>query len=489
MIPVILSGGSGSRLWPLSRKQYPKQFLNLLGDHTLLQQTVMRLPEKQFGKPFLVCNQLHRFIVREQMQQISRSTHSVLLEPFGRNTAPAVALSAMLITEEEGDDLMLVLPADHVIRDLPAFHAALERGRAEAEAGKLVLFGIVPTAPETGYGYVKSHSVNGLEAVPVERFVEKPDRATAISFLASGDYFWNSGMFMFKASRFLQELKKFQPDIYDICQLSLERKFRDLDFWRIDPDSFAFCPDDSIDYAIMEKTEDAVVVPLQAGWSDVGSWSALWEEQDKDPQFNLVKGAAELIDTEHCYVHTTHRMVSLIGMQDTVVIETKDAVLVANINKVQDVKQLVKKLEQEDRPEAQHHREMFRPWGSVDAIDKGQRFGVQHLTIQPEQSISLHRHLHRSEHWVVVSGCAQATIGEETILMGENQSTYIPAGVFHRLSNPGQVPLEIIEIQTGSYLQDKDIERVADMYGRVNERDSTPAQNWPMAQGVRIVPH
>ncbi len=471
MIPVILSGGSGSRLWPLSRKQYPKQFLNLLGQHTLLQQTVMRLPEKQFGKPFLVCNQLHRFIVREQMQQIGRDTHSVLLEPFGRNTAPAVALSAMLITENGGDDLMLVLPADHVIKDEKAFHAALERARIEAESGKLVLFGIVPTAPETGYGYIKSQSVNGVEAVPVERFVEKPDRTTAIKFLESGDYFWNSGMFMFKASRFLQELKKFQPDIYDTCQLSLSRKFRDLDFWRIDPDSFAFCPDDSIDYAIMEKTEDAVLIPLQAGWSDVGSWSALWDEQEKDNKLNLIKGNAELIDTERSYIHTTHRMVSLIGMEDTVVIETKDAVLVANLNKVQDVKNLVQKLEKEDRAEVQHHREKFRPWGSVDAIDKGTRFGVQHLTIQPGQSISLHRHMHRSEHWVVVSGCAQATINDETELLHENQSTYIPAGVYHRLTNPGLVPLEIIEIQSGSYLKDNDIERKDDMYGRVNVLD------------------
>ncbi len=489
MIPVILSGGSGSRLWPLSRKQHPKQFLNLLGEHTLLQQTVLRLPEKPFGKPFLVCNHLHRFVVREQLQEIKREPSNVLLEPFGRNTAPAVTLAAMLIQEEETvDDLMLVLPADHVIRDVPAFHAALERARVEAEKGKLVLFGIVPTAPETGYGYVKSSQVNGLEAVPVERFVEKPDQQTAMSFLASGDYFWNSGMFMFKASRFLEEVKALQPDIYDTCQLSLERKYRDLDFWRLDADSFAFCPDDSIDYAIMERTQDAVLVPLQAGWSDVGSWSALWEEQEKDEQSNFLKGNVEIQQSENCYVHTTHRMVSLIGMKNTVVIETKDAVLVADLDQVQDVKNVVKKLEQAGRQEAQHHREVYRPWGSYDAIDQGQRFGVKHITVQPGQSLSLHRHLHRAEHWVVVHGVGEVTIGEQSFLITENQSTYIPQGEFHRLANPGKVPLEIIEVQTGTFLGDEDIERVADVYGRVDPHDPLPASNLLMASGIRILP-
>ncbi|HAX7424537.1 TPA: mannose-1-phosphate guanylyltransferase/mannose-6-phosphate isomerase [Escherichia coli] len=488
MIPVILSGGSGSRLWPLSRKQYPKQFLNLLGDHTLLQQTVMRLPEKGFGRPFLVCNHLHRFIVREQLQAIQRDPYTVLLEPFGRNTAPAVTLAAMMIAEEApADDLMLVLPADHVIRDVPAFHAALERGRVQAEQGKLVLFGIVPTAPETGYGYVKSTTVNGVQPVPVERFVEKPNLETAVQFLASGDYFWNSGMFLFSASRFLEEVRALQPDIYDTCYLTLQRKYRDLDFWRLDADSFAFCPDDSIDYAIMEKTRDAVVVPLQAGWSDVGSWSALWEEQERDEHNNFLKGNVNVRGTENCYVHTTHRMVSLIGMQDTVVIETKDAVLVAARDQVQDVKNVVKYLEQHDRQEAQHHREVFRPWGSYDAIDQGVRFGVKHITVQPGQSLSLHRHLHRAEHWVVVRGVGEVTIGDDTYLMTENQSTYIPQGEYHRLANPGKVPLEIIEVQTGTFLDDEDIDRVADVYGRVNPHDSPVSSQALMASGVRVM--
>ncbi|MDO9322610.1 MAG: mannose-1-phosphate guanylyltransferase/mannose-6-phosphate isomerase [Pseudomonas sp.] len=468
MIPIILSGGSGSRLWPLSRKQFPKQFLALTGDHTLFQQTIERLNFDGVQPPMIVCNIEHRFIVEEQLSALKLETQAIVLEPFGRNTAPAVAIAAMKLLNEDRDELLLVLPADHVLEDHKAFQRALALATIAAENGELVLFGVPANKPETGYGYIKSAPDALLpEGVSrVAKFVEKPDAQKATEFVKSGDYFWNSGMFLFRASRFLDELKKHEPDIYDTCLLALERSTYDGEQINIDAATFECCPNDSIDCAVMEKTQRACVVPLDAGWSDVGCWSSLWDVKEKDSNGNVTQGDVVVRDSFNCLVHGNGKLVSVIGLQDIVVVETKDAMMIAHKDRVQEVKQLVNTLNEQGRTETQTHCEVYRPWGSYDSVDMGGRFQVKHITVKPGAQLSLQMHHHRAEHWIVVSGTAQVTCNEKTFLLTENQSTYIPITAVHRLANPGKIPLEIIEVQSGSYLGEDDIERLEDVYGR-----------------------
>jgi mannose-1-phosphate guanylyltransferase/mannose-6-phosphate isomerase len=480
LIPVILSGGSGTRLWPLSRELYPKQLLPLIGERTMLQQTAARLAGvEEVAPPVVVCNESHRFMVAEQLRELGVSAQAIVLEPVGRNTAPAVAVAALVALENTGatgshdtagsaDPVLIVLPADHVIRDVDAFRAAVAAGRAAADAGRLVTFGIVPDRPETGYGYIRRGPGDG-PAYPVAEFVEKPDAETARAYVESGVYFWNSGMFMFRASVYLAELQRHAPEILAPCKAAVAAATRDLDFTRLPGDSFAQCPSDSIDYAVMEKTHSAVVVPLDAGWSDVGSWSALQDALPNDEQGNVVAGDVIAEHSEGCYLHSTSRLIAAVGLRDHVVVETKDAVLVAPRTRVQDVKALVARLKDQGRYETALHREVFRPWGSYDSVDSGERFQVKRLVVKPGASMSLQLHHHRAEHWVVVSGTARITRGEETFLLGENESTFIPMGTRHRIENPGKVTLHIIEVQSGSYLGEDDIVRFEDVYGRANE--------------------
>ncbi|MFN3769658.1 MAG: mannose-1-phosphate guanylyltransferase/mannose-6-phosphate isomerase [Ectopseudomonas guguanensis] len=468
MTPIILSGGSGSRLWPLSRKLYPKQFLALTGEQTLFQQTLQRLSFEGMQPPVLVANQEHRFIVLEQLDQIGQQAQMLLLEPFGRNTAPAVAMAALQLVAEGRDELMLVLPADHVLDDQQAFRQALALATVAAEKGEMVLFGVPADRPETGYGYIRSQ-VDGTLPDGVARvasFVEKPDAQRATEYVKSGDYYWNSGMFLFRASRFLEELKHHDVDIYDTCLLALERSQRDGTQVAIDPATFACCPDNSIDYAVLEKTSRACVVPLAAGWNDVGSWSSIWEVHDKDEAGNVTKGDVVVEDSRNCLIHGNGKLVSVLGLEDIVVVETKDAMMVAHKDRVQDVKKLVSKLDQQGRSETQNHCEVYRPWGSYDSVDMGGRFQVKHITVKPGAQLSLQMHHHRAEHWIVVSGTAKVTCDDKEFLLTENQSCYIPMTSVHRLANPGKIPLEIIEVQSGTYLGEDDIERLEDVYGR-----------------------
>jgi mannose-1-phosphate guanylyltransferase / mannose-6-phosphate isomerase len=470
LTPVILSGGAGTRLWPLSRELYPKQLLALTGERTMLQQTALRLSGLAAASPVVVCNEAHRFLVAEQLRQLKMDTRAVVLEPFGRNTAPAIALAALAALKmAPGDDPeLLVLPADHVIRDVPAFQKAVRTALPAVQQGKLVTFGIVPSAPETGYGYIQrgSETAAATGLFQIARFVEKPDLERATQFLKSGDYLWNSGMFMFRASRYLEELGKFAPQIARVCRESFENAQSDLDFMRVDARTFENCPSDSIDYAVMEKTSDAVVVPLAAGWSDVGSWSALHEASDADGHGNVSRGDVISEDSNGNYLYAESRLVATVGLRDHVVVETKDAVLVAPKDRVQDVKKLVTRLKEAGRYEHSLHREVFRPWGSYDSIENGERFQVKRLKVKPGATLSLQMHHHRAEHWIVVSGTARITRGEEVFLLEENQSTYIPIGVKHRIENPGMIPLHIIEVQSGSYLGEDDIVRFDDRYGR-----------------------
>nr|WP_298174701.1 mannose-1-phosphate guanylyltransferase/mannose-6-phosphate isomerase [uncultured Pseudomonas sp.] len=468
MIPVILSGGSGSRLWPLSRKQYPKQFLALTGDDTLFQQTIKRLAFEGMQAPVLVCNKEHRFIINDQLKAQKLASQALILEPFGRNTAPAVAIAALQLVAQGRDELLLILPADHVLEDQKAFQRALALATLAAERGEMVLFGIPALRPETGYGYIKARSDKGLPdgVTRVQEFVEKPDEARAQQFVESGDYYWNSGMFLFRASRYLEELQRHEPDIYDTCLLALERSSLDGDTINIDAPTFACCPDNSIDYAVMEKTTRACVVPLTAGWNDVGSWSSIWDVHEKDADGNVTKGDVVVHDSRNCLVHGNGKLVSVIGLDDIVVVETKDAMMIAHRDHVQDVKKVVNTLDSQGRSETQNHCQVFRPWGSYDSVDMGGRFQVKHITVNPGATLSLQMHHHRAEHWIVVSGTAEVTCDDRVFLLTENQSTYIPMTSVHRLSNPGKIPLEIIEVQSGSYLGEDDIERLEDVYGR-----------------------
>jgi mannose-1-phosphate guanylyltransferase / mannose-6-phosphate isomerase len=471
LTPVILSGGAGTRLWPLSRELYPKQLLPLTGVRTMLQQTVLRLEGLAAAAPVIVCNEAHRFLVAEQLRQLKVVPRATILEPFGRNTAPAIALAAHAALKGIGadanavDPVLLVLPADHVIRDVPAFHRAVRVAVGAAESGKLVTFGIVASTPETGYGYIqRGAATHG--AFGIVRFVEKPNSQSAAEFVRSGDYYWNSGMFVFRARRYLQELTRFAPEMARICEGAFRGATADLDFTRIDASAFEPCPADSIDYAVMEKTTDAVVVPLSAGWSDVGSWSSLHEAGEADAHGNVTHGDIVSEDTQGSYLYAESRLVAAVGLREHVVVETKDAVLVAPKGRVQDVKKLVLRLKERGRYEHSLHREVFRPWGSYDSIENGPRFQVKRLKIKPGAALSLQMHHHRAEHWVVVAGTARITRGADVFLLEENQSTYIPIGVKHRIENPGMIALEIIEVQSGSYLGEDDIVRLEDVYGR-----------------------
>jgi len=474
LIPLILSGGSGTRLWPLSREMYPKQLLPLIGKRTMLQETAARvsgLPD--LAAPIVVCNESHRFMVAEQMRECGTTPQAIILEPVGRNTAPAVAVAALVALDRarkskggnDADPILLVLPADHVIRDVGAFQSAVVSGSAAAAEGKLVTFGVVPDRAETGYGYIRRARGDG-PTYPVQQFVEKPDAAKAKAYVESGEYYWNSGMFMFRARVYLAELKRHAPAMLSACEDAVAAATRDLDFTRLPAAEFGACPSDSIDYAVMEKTDSATVVPLDAGWSDVGSWSALQDALPRDEQGNVVTGDVLVEDSSGCYLHSTSRLIGAVGLKDHVVVETKDAVLVAPRDRVQDVKALVTHLKARGRGESALHREVFRPWGSYDSIDHGDRFQVKRLVVKPGATMSLQLHHHRAEHWIVVSGTAQITRGEETFLLGENESTYIPVGTKHRIANPGKVVLHIIEVQSGSYLGEDDIVRFEDIYGR-----------------------
>ncbi|MGR1183686.1 mannose-1-phosphate guanylyltransferase/mannose-6-phosphate isomerase [Aeromonas veronii] len=464
--PVIMAGGSGSRLWPLSRELYPKQFLRLNDELTMLQSTVDRLKELECEPPLVICNEDHRFLVAEQLRCLGKLAQNIILEPAGRNTAPAIALAALTACQNSAaDPLLLVLAADHVIRDEKEFIASVKRAIPHAMAGKLVTFGIVPTHPETGYGYIRRGSEQH-DAFTVSQFVEKPDSATAKDYLASGEYYWNSGMFLFKASRFLSELECFRPDIYTACSNSVGTIDPDLDFIRVDKEAFLGCPSDSIDYAVMEKTADAIVVPMDAGWSDVGSWSSLWEISPKDAAGNVFRGDVLQHDCQNNYVFAESSLVSLVGVSNLVVVQTKDAVLVVKQDNVQDVKKIVEELKNTGRGEYKVHREVYRPWGKFDSIDSGSRYQVKHITVKPGEKMSLQKHHHRAEHWIVVSGTAKVTNGERTFLVTENESTFIPIGAVHSLENPGKVPLELIEVQSGPYLAEDDVIRLEDKYGR-----------------------
>ena len=463
IVPVILSGGSGTRLWPVSREAYPKQFLPLVGEDTMLQATWKRVAQIAGAAPIVVANQEHRFMAAEQLRECNVTPQALILEPIGRNTAPAIAIAALQALAGGNDALLLVLPSDHVVRDEKAFHDAVAQAAAAADTGKLVTFGIVPTAPETGYGYIKAAKGDGVR--PVERFVEKPDLDTARQYVSSGEYFWNSGMFLFKASRYLAELERLQPAILAASRAALEKASRDSDFIRLDADAFAASPNDSIDYAVMEKTADAAVVPLDAGWNDVGSWSALWEVSDKDSNGNAWHGDVIAVDCRNSYAYGS-RLITMVGLDDVVVVETDDAVFVGHKDRVQHVKEIVAQIKRDGRSEAAAHRKVYRPWGAYDSIDNGSRFQVKRITVKPGATLSLQMHHHRAEHWIVVSGTAEVTRGEEVILLTENQSTYIPLGVTHRLKNPGKLPLELIEVQSGSYLGEDDIVRFEDSYGR-----------------------
>ena len=465
MIPVILSGGSGTRLWPLSRKQKPKQFLALFSENTMFQDTIARLDGlAELESPIVISNNEHRFMVAEQLQELGVENTDIILEPVGRNTAPALAVAAIQAMKEGKDPVLLVLAADHIFEDIPAFHEAIGIAKQQAEAGKIATFGIVPLAPNTGYGYIKAGQSGQVSEV--EAFVEKPNLETAQTYVDAGNYYWNSGMFMFKASTLLAELQQYAPDIFKSCSQAMDEAYLDLDFIRLEKEAFESCPSDSIDYAVMEHTDKAVVVPLSAGWNDVGSWSSIWECSEKADGDNVTKGDVLLDDVSGSYIHSENRLISAVGVDDLIIVETSDAVMVAHKDKVQNVKNIVTELKAESRTEAEENRLCYRPWGYYDSIDIGERFQVKHISVKPGASLSLQMHHHRAEHWIVVSGTAEVTCGDNVSLLSENESTFIPLGQKHRLHNPGKVPLEIIEVQSGSYLGEDDIIRFDDNYHR-----------------------
>ncbi|MEZ9243686.1 mannose-1-phosphate guanylyltransferase/mannose-6-phosphate isomerase [Vibrio lentus] len=506
ILPVILAGGSGSRLWPLSRELYPKQFLNIAGEQSMLQQTLQRLQgledyltDSKCAAPFIICNEEHRFIAAEQARSANIQHSGILLEPVGRNTAPAIALAALQALgkstnneQDASDPILLVLAADHHIANTSEFQQVISRGVDYAKQGKLVTFGITPNAPETGYGYIKQGKAlsplvqtdtNAKEqsthhAYAIDCFVEKPDKATAEEYIRSKQYLWNSGMFMFKASLYLEELAEHHPDILTACKLALSKQNTDLDFIRIDAEAFKNSPSDSIDYAVMEKTSHAAVIPMDVGWNDIGSWSAIWDVSDKDEHNNVIEGDVLTVNSQHNYIHAENKLVATVGVENLIIVETKDAILVANKDKVQGVKSIVNQLNQAGRTEHVHHREVFRPWGKYDVIDLGKRDKVKRITVKAGHQLSLQMHHHRAEHWVVVAGTAKVTNDEKTYIVEEDQSTYIPLGHIHSLENPGDSPLEMIEVQTGSHLSESDIIRYQDSYGRdVRNQQADSSQN------------
>ncbi|QQP87162.1 mannose-1-phosphate guanylyltransferase/mannose-6-phosphate isomerase [Entomomonas asaccharolytica] len=465
LVPVVMSGGSGTRLWPLSRQAKPKQFLALVSEYSLLQDTINRLDGINKQDPIVICNEEHRFLVAEQLRQLEQKA-TILLEPIGRNTAPAVALAAFKVYQQSPNAILLVLAADHLIQNIEAFQQAINNALTLANQDYLVTFGIVPTAPETGYGYIEQGAQIAEGSYQVKQFIEKPSQPKAEEYIQAGHYCWNSGMFMFTAKTYLMELERYRPDIYKACQQAIQSSKVDLDFIRIDKEAFLGCPSDSIDYAVMEKTDKAVVVPLEAGWTDIGSWSALWQVVNKDSQGNTLKGDVLVEQTTNTLVYANDRLVTTLGVDNLVIVETKDAVLVAAKDKIQQVKEIVTKLQKAGRVEVVQHSEVHRPWGFYDCIDIGERYQVKRINVKPGAKLSLQKHHHRAEHWVIVKGTARITKNNETYLLTEDQSTYIPIGEIHSLENPGKIPLELIEVQSGSYLGEDDIIRLEDKYGR-----------------------
>ncbi len=472
VVPVILAGGAGTRLWPFSRELHPKQVIRLAGPETMIQATLGRLEGlAELAPPIVICNENNRFMIAEQLREKGIAPGAIVLEPMGKNTAPAVAVAALKALQGDSDPLLLVLPADHHIGRPDQLHRVVTAGQALATAGRLVTFGIVPTAPETGYGYIKQGESlvtadADIPAYRIEAFVEKPDRATAKAYLASGEYLWNSGMFLFRSSTLLDEMQRLVPEMVSACKKALDAGREDLDFFRLDRAAFSKCPADSIDYAVMEKTASGAMLPLDAQWNDLGSWEALWDVGAKDEAGNVVRGDALLHDVTGSVVHAGHRLVTAVGIDRHIVVETADAVFVCPRDRAQDVKHLVTALKAQQRPETERHRKVFRPWGSVDSIIDSERFQVKRLMVRPEARISLQQHAHRAEHWIVVRGTALIQRGDEAFVIGEDASTYIPVGTPHRLANPEKTPLEIIEVRTGNYIGEDDITRFEDDYGR-----------------------
>ncbi|MGM8885714.1 mannose-1-phosphate guanylyltransferase/mannose-6-phosphate isomerase [Psychrobacter sp. 1U2] len=466
ILPIIMAGGTGSRLWPLSRELFPKQFQKLYGDTTMLQATILRLQGLDCLPPVVICNEEHRFIVAEQLRQIGHLDHNIILEPVGKNTAPAIALAAIYASKYKDNAELLILAADHVVLDEEAFRMAVAQAKSYVQQDKLVTFGIVPHSPETGYGYIKYDATDSEAGSKVQEFVEKPDLETAQAYLDSGNYLWNSGMFAFKAQNYLDELKCHRPDIFDACHKAMSNVDIDLDFMRIDKDSFFECPAESIDYAVMERTTEAVVIAMDAGWSDVGAWSSLWDVSDKDQDDNVIVGDVMTVDSHNNYIFAETGLVATVGVDNMIVVQTKDAVMVAAKDKSQDVKNIVNRLKSAKRQEYSTHREVYRPWGKYDSIDNGHRYQVKCITVKPDEKLSVQMHHHRAEHWIVVSGTAKVIIDGHEKLVTENESVYIPLGATHCLENPGKVDLEMIEVQVGSYLGEDDIVRFEDRYGR-----------------------
>lgn len=487
--PVVLIGGSGSRLWPMSRTAQPKQLLPVASEqHSMLQETMLRLSDlAQSGPALVICNHQHRFQVAEQLQEIGVAPRALMLEPLGRNTAPAVAVAALLLLEEDPDALILALPSDHVIRDVPAFHRAIIQAQALALQGRIALLGIVPDKPEIGFGYIQrgaqiapeslgesaaqslEEGLGGVPCYDIARFVEKPDAQTAREYVASGEYLWNAGMFVARADVIVRELEEYAPQVLAACREALFEAYRDLDFLRLGREAFESCPSISIDYALLEKTGLAAVVPVEMGWSDVGSWTALWDLYPKDGDNNVRRGDVVAIDTQGCFISAQSHLVATVGVSDLIVVESGDAVLVAHKDRAQDVKKIVESLQQQGRSESEIHRRVYRPWGWYEGIDREERFQVKRIMVKPGGQLSLQRHYHRSEHWVVVNGTAHVVRGDERLIVSENQSIYIPLGTLHRLHNPGHIPLHLIEVQSGSYLGEDDIVRVHDEYGRIDD--------------------
>ncbi|MCC8459730.1 mannose-1-phosphate guanylyltransferase/mannose-6-phosphate isomerase [Photorhabdus aegyptia] len=460
ILPVIMAGGSGSRLWPLSRQLYPKQFLALVSESSMLQETISRLGKIKHQPPLIICNEEHRFIIAEQLRQKNFNNSGIILEPIGRNTAPAIALAALHSIQSGNDPILLVLAADHIIQNQDAFINAVSHAIFLANSDKLITFGIVPTNPETGYGYIKKGKIVNNRAYKVAEFIEKPNLDTAKYYLSKGEYYWNSGMFMFKASRYLNELERYRPDILDACRNSITGQHRDLDFIRLNEEAFLSCPNDSIDYAVMEKTTDAVVVPMDANWSDVGSWSAIWHINKKDSNNNSIHGDVLIENTYNSYIYSQNKLITTVGIDNLVIVETKDALLVAQKDQVQNVKKIVDTLKKNNRQEYLKHQKVFRPWGYHDTVIENQHYHVKEVIVKPGQKIATQIHNHRAEHWIVVSGTAKVYKGNQAILVTENKSTYIPVGIPHSIENPGIIPLVIIEIHTGSYLSEEDVIRI-----------------------------
>ncbi|HEX4272423.1 MAG TPA: mannose-1-phosphate guanylyltransferase/mannose-6-phosphate isomerase [Rhizomicrobium sp.] len=466
--PVVLSGGAGSRLWPLSRSLFPKQLLALAGEHSLIQDTVLRVQSEAFLSPLIICNVEHRFLIAEQMREAGITPQAIVLEPIGRNTAPAAAIAALMVAEKDPEGVLLLMPADHIVRNGAAFLEAVERAAAAAESGYLVTFAITPDAPETGYGYIRRGApLDGLpETFSVARFVEKPDATTAAGYVASGEYGWNSGMFVFKARLFLAELERLEPEMVAQCRAAITSGRQDLDFFRLDEGAFGKAKSISIDYAVMERTDKAAMVPVEMGWSDIGSWDSLWNASAQDASGNAIKGDVLHHGTRNSYLRSEGPLVATVGLENVVVVATMDAVLVSHKNASQDVKRIVEQLEKQGRELHTTHRKVFRPWGSYEGIDNGEGFQVKHITVNPGAKLSLQMHHKRAEHWIVVSGVAQVTCGDKVFALKQNESTYIPLGAKHRLENTGSEPLHLIEVQSGSYLGEDDIVRFEDTYGR-----------------------